>query len=72
LNCARANEIAYLKFPVCGRSTQASIQAYTRTRAQWSHASVGLAQARPNYEPEHSKKNSYGAVALSQSRAKVF
>jgi len=27
LNCARANEIAYLKFPVCGRSTQASKQA---------------------------------------------
>jgi len=36
LNCARANEIAYLKFPVCGRSTQASIQAYTRTRAMKS------------------------------------
>jgi len=32
LNCARANEIAYLKFPVCGRSTQASI--YTHARAQ--------------------------------------
>jgi len=40
LNCARANEIAYLKFPVCGRSTQASIQAYTRTR----DASVGSPQ----------------------------
>jgi len=30
LNCARANEIAYLKFPVCGRSTQASIHTHAR------------------------------------------
>ena len=28
-------------------SKQASIDTHTRT--QWSHASVGLAQARPNY-----------------------
>jgi len=34
LNCARANEIAYFKFPVCGRSTQASIQAYKHTHAR--------------------------------------
>jgi len=40
LNCARANEIAYLKFPVCGRSMQASKQAskqaykHTHARAQ--------------------------------------
>ena len=28
---------------------QASKHIYTHTRAQWSHASVGLAQAHPNY-----------------------
>ena len=37
LNCARANEIAYLNFRyVVGPRKQASIQAYTRTRAMKS------------------------------------
>ena len=35
---------AYLKFPVSGRS----IRIDRHTSAQCSHASVGLAQARPN------------------------
>ena len=35
---------AYLKFPVSGRS----IEIDRHTRAQCSHTSVGLAQARPN------------------------
>ena len=41
---------AHLKFLVSGQSKQASKQASidTHTRAQCSHASVGLAQARPN------------------------
>ena len=45
-------ECAYLKFSVSGRSEQASRQAskHTHARAQCSHASVGLAQARPNYQ----------------------
>ena len=38
---------AHLKFPVSGRSKRTSID--THTRAQCSHASVGLAQARPNH-----------------------
>ena len=38
-------EYAHLKFTVGGRSKQANIH----TRAQCSHASVGLTQARPNY-----------------------
>ena len=33
LLCARANEIAYLKFPVCGRSTQASKHTSIHTHA---------------------------------------
>ena len=37
---------AHLKFSVSGWSKQASID--THTRAQSSHTSVGLAQARPN------------------------
>ena len=41
-------ECTHLKFTVYGRK-QANKQAYTRARAQCSHASVGLAQARPNY-----------------------
>ena len=43
-------EYAHLKFAVSGRSKQASKQASIdiHTRAQCSHASVGLAQARPN------------------------
>ena len=36
-------EYAHLKFTVSGRSK------HTHTRAQCSHASVGLAQARPNH-----------------------
>ena len=42
-------ECAHLKFPVSGRSKQAYIHMRidTHTRAQCSHASVGLAQARP-------------------------
>ena len=39
-------EWAHLKFTVSGRSKQTSTD--THTRAQCSHASVGLAQARPN------------------------
>ena len=44
-------ECAHLKFMVSGRSKQASKQASidTHMRAQCSHASVGLAQVRPNY-----------------------
>ena len=38
-------ECAHLKFTVSGRSKA----KHTHTRAQCSHASVGLAQARPNY-----------------------
>ena len=38
---------AHLKFPVCGRSKRTSID--THTCEQCSHASVGLAQARPNH-----------------------
>ena len=38
---------AHLKFTVCGRSIDSP--TYTHMRAQCSHASVGLAQARPNY-----------------------
>ena len=37
---------AHLKLSVSGRSKQAS--KHTHTRAQCTHASVGLAQARPN------------------------
>ena len=46
-------ECAHLKFTVSGRSKQASKQAskHTHTCAQCSHASVGLAQARPNQVP---------------------
>ena len=36
---------AYLKFSVYGRK---QTDIHTHTRVQWSHASVGLAQARPN------------------------
>ena len=39
-------ECAHLKFTVSGRAKQASID--THTRAQCSHASMGLTQARPN------------------------
>ena len=39
-------EHAHLKFTVSGLSKQAS--KHTHACAQWSHASVGLAQARPN------------------------
>ena len=44
-------ECAYLKFTVSGRSKQTNQQTSidTHTCAQCSHASVGLAQARPNY-----------------------
>ena len=38
---------ADLKFSLSGRSNQAS--KHTPACAQWSHASVGLAQARPKY-----------------------
>ena len=43
-------EYAHLKFTVSGRSMAKAKQAskHTHTRAQCSHASVGLAQARPN------------------------
>ena len=39
-------EYAHLKFTVSGRSKQAN--KHTHTRAQCSHASVGLTQACPN------------------------
>ena len=39
-------ENTHLKFTVSGQSKQASID--THMHAQCSHASVGLAQARPN------------------------
>ena len=39
-------ECTHLKFTVSGQSKQTSID--THTRVQCSHASVGLAQARPN------------------------
>ena len=44
VNLREIFECAHLKFTVSGQSKQASIH----TRAQCSHASVGLAQSRPN------------------------
>ena len=43
-------ECAQLKFTVSGRSKQTNkpTNKHTHMRAQCSHASVGLAQARPN------------------------
>ena len=41
-------ECAHLKFRVGGRSKQAS--KHTHACAQWSHAGVGLTQARPKYD----------------------
>jgi len=46
LNCARANEIAYLKFPVCGRSTQASIHMHVRNEVTLVWGLLRLAPIR--------------------------
>ena len=46
VNLREIFEYAHLKFTVSGRSKQAS--KHTHARAQCSHASVGLAQARPS------------------------
>ena len=61
---------AYLKFLVSGRSKQAIKQSskHTHACAQWSHASVGLAQARPNYfslGALSKRKDCSGAVSIS-------
>ena len=42
-------------FKIYGIWPQASKQAYTRTHVQCSHASVGLAQARPKHYFYHRK-----------------
>ena len=44
---------------------QASKQTYTHTRAQCSHASVGLAQARPNYLDFHPHLHPFGGSLVS-------
>ena len=47
INLCETFECTHLRLMVSGRSKQAS--KHTHARAQYSHPSVGLAQAHPNY-----------------------